>query len=49
VRTEGLRWSLGGETLRAGDTRGVSNEPVATQVSVSLGLGLLLVTRHFPA
>jgi thiamine pyrophosphokinase len=48
VRTEGLRWPLNGETLHFGHTRGISNEPVAPEVSVSLDSGLLLVTRHFP-
>lgn len=48
VRTAGLRWALSGEPLRFGDTRGVSNEPVADQASVSIQSGLLLVTRHFP-
>ena len=48
VRTEGLRWPLTAETLRLGDTRGVSNEPLATTATVSIEAGLLLVTRHFP-
>ncbi len=48
VATHGLRWPLAGATLRLGDTRGVSNEPAAGQVGVSLEEGLLLVTRHFP-
>ncbi len=48
VRTEGLRWPLRSETLRLGDTRGVSNEPIATTATVSIEQGLLLVTRHFP-
>lgn len=47
VRTSGLRWPLEGTTLAAGHTRGVSNEPSAARVAVSLGTGLLLVTRHF--
>jgi thiamine pyrophosphokinase len=47
VRTEGLRWTLRGERLVLGDTRGVSNEPVGTEARVSLEGGLLLVTRHF--
>jgi thiamine pyrophosphokinase len=49
VRTRGLRWALDGDTLVAGQTRGVSNAPVQAQVSVSLDTGLLLVTRHFPS
>jgi thiamine pyrophosphokinase len=48
VTTRGLRWHLRGETLLVGDTRGVSNEPVSDEVSVSIGSGQLLVTRHFP-
>jgi thiamine pyrophosphokinase len=49
VRTRGLRWPLAGERLRLGDTRGLSNEPVAEAASVSIQRGLLLVTRHFPS
>jgi thiamine pyrophosphokinase len=48
VTTEGLRWSLHAETLVAGDTRAVSNEPVSDAARVSLHAGALLVTRHFP-
>lgn len=48
ITTRGLRWSLDGESLRLGDTRGVSNEPIAEQVSVETRGGLLIVTRHFP-
>jgi thiamine pyrophosphokinase len=47
VSTRGLRWALDGDSLALGDTRGVSNEPVADQVRVSLESGVLLVTRHF--
>lgn len=49
VRTRGLRWALAGDRLEPGDTRGISNEPVAEEVSVAIERGLLLVTRHFPA
>jgi len=48
VRTLGLRWTLRGDTLRLGETRGVSNEPIADEVGVSTQTGLLVVTRHFP-
>jgi thiamine pyrophosphokinase len=48
VRTTGLRWPLRGEPLRLGDTRGVSNEPTSEEVSVSIGTGQLILTRHFP-
>jgi len=47
VQTLGLRWKLNAETLDLGETRGVSNEPVATEASVSIARGRLLVTRHF--
>jgi thiamine pyrophosphokinase len=47
VQTHALRWSLEGDALRVGETRGVSNEPAAAEVSVSLEQGLLLLTRHF--
>ena len=47
VRTSGLRWPLQGETLRFGETRGVSNEPVGQAVRVSIDVGVLLITRHF--
>ena len=47
VCTRGLRWALNGEALELGDTRGISNEPVAEQAGVSIDGGLLLVTRHF--
>jgi thiamine pyrophosphokinase len=49
VHTDGLRWSLRGEPLLRGDTRGLSNEPVAPLARVRLAAGLLLLTRHFPA
>jgi thiamine pyrophosphokinase len=49
VRTSGLRWQLDGERLVFGNTRGVSNEPLAEEVTVSTTTGLLLVARHFPA
>jgi thiamine pyrophosphokinase len=48
VQTNGLRWPLSAERLRLGDTRGISNEPVAAEASVSIAHGLLLLTRHFP-
>ena len=48
ISTEGLRWSLRGEPLSRGDTRGVSNEPIAELARVTVGSGLLLLTRHFP-
>jgi thiamine pyrophosphokinase len=47
VTTEGLRWRLEAATLPLGGTRGVSNEPAAAEVAVSVREGLLLVTRHF--
>jgi thiamine pyrophosphokinase len=47
VRTDGLRWPLTGDRLARGTTRGVSNEPVAERVSVSIETGLVLLTRYF--
>ena len=47
VRTQGLRWSLNDERLERGDTRGISNEPIADAASVTITAGRLLVTRHF--
>ena len=43
VSTEGLRYSLRGETLHLGSSRGVSNEIAATPAAVSLVEGALLV------
>jgi thiamine pyrophosphokinase len=42
VRTEGLSYSLDGETLEPGSTRGVSNVLVAERARVSVGSGVLL-------
>jgi thiamine pyrophosphokinase len=47
VSSEHLRWPLSDATLPLGSTRGVSNEPAASGVAVSLREGALLVTRHF--
>ncbi|MCC6628450.1 MAG: thiamine diphosphokinase [Chloroflexi bacterium] len=49
VRADGVRWPLRGERLELGATRGVSNETVTEQVTVSQTSGLLLVTRLLPA
>lgn len=43
VKTDGLRWSLAGETLSLGTSRGISNEMTGTQAKVSLESGTLLV------
>jgi thiamine pyrophosphokinase len=48
IVTHGLRWALEDATLCLGQTRGISNEPIAPRVGVSLGAGMLLVMRHFP-
>ena len=47
VTTDGLRWPLRAETLRVGDTRGISNEPVSNTPRVEIASGTLLVARHF--
>jgi thiamine pyrophosphokinase len=49
VTTRGLRWPLRDELLLVGDTRGLSNEPVSDEASVSIGSGQLLLNRHFPS
>jgi thiamine pyrophosphokinase len=48
VTTSGLRWSLDRGTLLLGGSRGLSNEVAATQASVRIGGGTLLVveTQH---
>jgi len=48
IVTQGLRWPLEAERLQFGDTRGISNEPVAAEARVSITDGKLLLTRHFP-
>jgi thiamine pyrophosphokinase len=48
VTTQGLRFPLRAEQLVLGHSRGISNEPVAPEVGVSLTKGVLLIMRHFP-
>jgi thiamine pyrophosphokinase len=43
VTTDGLRWTLAGDTLDPGSTRGISNEVVAPPVTVALDAGTLVV------
>lgn len=43
VRTEGLRWTLGGETLHAGSSRGHSNVAEQAEIVVSVEEGVVLV------
>jgi thiamine pyrophosphokinase len=45
VSTVGLRWPLATATLRAGRTRGLSNEIVEARASVSIDRGSLLVVE----
>lgn len=45
VTTEGLRWPLTAAVLRAGRSRGLSNEVVSTPASVLLERGSLLVVE----
>ena len=47
IETEGLRYPLGGSTLRPGDSRGVSNELIATRARVEVGSGVLLVVQDY--
>ncbi len=46
VRTEGLKWPLRGETLRADKTRGISNEMLAQVARVSVSSGWLLIIHR---
>jgi thiamine pyrophosphokinase len=46
VCTEGLRWPLYTETLFPDKTRGISNEMVSGDASISLETGLLLVVHR---
>jgi thiamine pyrophosphokinase len=56
IQTHGLRWSLKHETLYPDKTRGISNEMMDENASISIGSGLLLVLHrrtplvspHFP-
>jgi thiamine pyrophosphokinase len=43
VTTEALQWSLAGTTLRIGRSRGLSNRVVASEASVAVDSGVLLV------
>jgi thiamine pyrophosphokinase len=45
VRTEGLVYALGGETLQPGSTRGVSNGFAADRATITVERGVLLVVR----
>jgi thiamine pyrophosphokinase len=45
ITTEGLRYPLHAESLDAGTTRGVSNELIGPDASLSLTSGVLLVIR----
>ncbi len=46
VHTEGLRWTLHGETLYPDKTRGVSNEMLERTARIRLAAGLLLVIHR---
>lgn len=43
IRTSGLRWSLEGDTLPLGSSRGLSNETTDDEATVSIGAGVLAV------
>ncbi|HXH59530.1 thiamine diphosphokinase [Iamia sp.] len=45
ITTTGLRWELGGATLPAGSTRGISNEVAGVPVRVAITRGTLAVVR----
>jgi thiamine pyrophosphokinase len=46
IQTQGLRWSLNGETLYPDKTRGISNEMLSDTASVSVESGLLLIVHR---
>ena len=46
VRTQGLRWRLGADTLQPGSTRGISNETTGRQFSVCLSDGVLFAIHY---
>lgn len=46
IRTTGLRWSLDGEALGSGSTRGVSNELVDATAQIEVETGVLLVVHE---
>jgi thiamine pyrophosphokinase len=46
IQTQGLRWSLNDETLYPEKTRGISNEMIDENASISIGSGLLLVLHR---
>lgn len=48
VRTTGLRWRLGGDTLHPASGRGISNEFAAPRATVALDVGTLLVVAPGP-
>lgn len=45
VTTTGLRWSLTGDELHSGSSRGVSNELVRSPATVSIATGVLLAIQ----
>jgi thiamine pyrophosphokinase len=46
VETKNLKWALRKETLYPDKTRGISNEMISNNASVSIGSGLLLVVHR---
>ena len=46
ISTKGLKWPLDNETLYPERTRGISNELLSTQATVSLSSGLLLIIHR---
>jgi thiamine pyrophosphokinase len=45
IVTEGLRFALGGETLRPGESRGLSNELIGKRARLLLETGTVLIIR----
>ena len=46
MTTTGFRWELDGDDLIHGSTRGISNEMTATEATVAVSRGRLLVVHH---
>jgi len=46
ITTTGLRYALADASLEPGLTRGLSNELLATEATLEIGAGALIVTTH---
>lgn len=46
IRTEGLKWPLHNETLYPDKTRGISNQLIGSEASITVAAGLLLIIHR---